>query len=127
MIVGTGTDLVDVRRFAAALRRTPGLADRLFTPVERGTESGGNRTDRSLAARFAAKEAAAKSLGVPAGTRFTDCAVHSASNGQPSLRVTGGLAVAAAEHGVTRWHVSLTHDSGLAFATVVAESCPDTG
>ncbi|MHA6805780.1 holo-ACP synthase [Salinifilum ghardaiensis] len=121
MIIGVGTDLVGVRRFAESLRRTPELVDRLFTAEERVTWEGRARSVRSLASRFAAKEAAAKALGVPGGTEFTDCAVHSASDGRPVLHVTGGLAAAAAHRSVNRWHVSLTHDAELASAVVIAE------
>ncbi|MHA6801283.1 holo-ACP synthase [Bounagaea algeriensis] len=121
MIIGVGTDLVEVRRFAASLRRTPELADRLFTADERVTWEGRARSARSLAARFAAKEAAAKALGVPAGVEFTDCAVRSTSDGRPTLHVTGGLAAAAAHRSVNRWHVSLTHEVELASAVVIAE------
>ena len=60
MIVGIGTDLVSISRFAAALRRTPALAERLITPAERAGPDGQPRSTASLAARFAAKEAAAK-------------------------------------------------------------------
>ncbi len=116
MIVGIGTDLVGVARFAASLRRTPALADRLFTPGELA----GPRPVRSLAARFAAKEAAAKALGVrDAG--FLDCEVVSEPDGRPGLRVTGSLAERARSSGVRQWHVSLTHDAELASAFVVAE------
>jgi holo-[acyl-carrier protein] synthase len=59
MIVGVGIDVVDIARFERALARTPGLADRLFTVGERGLPP------RSLAARFAAKETLAKTLGEP--------------------------------------------------------------
>src|SRR5204863_8503051 len=83
VIIGVGTDLVGVRRFAATLRRTPALAERLFTPAERVTGRGGPRSARSLAARFAAKEAAAKALGAPPGYRFTDCEVVAEPSRQP--------------------------------------------
>jgi len=60
MIIGVGIDVVPVERFAEALLRTPALAERLFTPDEQLTDSGGRRTAESLAARFAAKEALAR-------------------------------------------------------------------
>jgi len=69
VIVGIGVDVVDIARLQSALRRTPSLASRLFTDGERG------RGPASLAACFAAKEATAKALGVPAGyevARMTD-------------------------------------------------------
>lgn len=122
MIVGVGVDVVPVERFAASLRRTQGLAERLFTPAERVTASGDPRTPESLAARFAAKEAVAKALGVPASLQWHDCEVVSATDGRPDLRVRGTVAAAAAERGVQIWHLSLSHDGGIASAMVVAES-----
>ncbi|APU17599.1 MULTISPECIES: holo-ACP synthase [Actinoalloteichus] len=122
MIVGIGTDLVGVVRFEAVIARTPDLLDRVFCPEERITGSGGDRSARSLAARFAAKEAAAKALGAPAGCGFRDCEVVTAADGRPTLRITGVLAEHAARLGVLRWHVSLTHDADLAAAIVIAEA-----
>lgn len=116
MIVGLGIDVVDVARFARVLDRTPGVADRVFTVAERS----GRRVE-SLAARFAAKEALAKALGAPRHLRWHDAEVLTAEDGRPTLRVTGGVAEAAARLGVRRWHVSLTHDAGIATAIVIAE------
>ena len=89
MIVGVGIDVVPVARFAAALRRTPGLADRLFTAAEQVTDSGAPRSPESLAARFAAKEALAKALGAPGGMLWTDAEVRTDAAGRPSLVVVG--------------------------------------
>lgn len=122
MIVGLGTDLVAVPRFAEVLDRTPAMAARVFTADEWCTPTGARRTVRSLAARYAAKEAARKALGAPQGTRLSDCEVVSGPDGRPTLRVTGVLATVAAELGVTAWHVSLSHDADLASATVIAEA-----
>jgi holo-[acyl-carrier protein] synthase len=116
VIVGVGVDVVEVSRLAAALERTPLLRDRLFTPGEQEV-----RRIESLAARFAAKEAVAKVLGAP-GLRWVDAEVVSAPDGKPSLVVHGAVAHAAAAQGITRWHLSLSHDGGLATAFVVAES-----
>jgi holo-[acyl-carrier protein] synthase len=121
VIVGVGIDVVPVARFAAALERTPGLADRLFTPAERHTASGQARSAESLAARFAAKEALAKALGAGGGLHWTDAEVQTDEAGRPSLLVRGTVAARAAGLGVTRWHVSLSHDGGVAAATVIAE------
>lgn len=121
MIVGVGIDVVPVERFADALARTPTLADRLFTPGERRTESGGARSPESLAARFAAKEALAKALGAPGGMHWTDAEVVTDDAGRPHLVVTGTVATRAAVLGVRRWHLSLSHDGGIASATVIAE------
>jgi len=116
-----GLDVVGVPRFAKVLQRTPALLDRLFTDAERVTRSGAPRRTDSLAARFAAKEAAAKALGAPTGWHWHDCEVVTGPGGRPELRVTGVLAAAAAARGVVAWHVSLTHDGDLAAAVVLAQ------
>lgn len=121
MIVGIGLDVVEVDRFAAALARTPGLAARLFTGAELVLPDGGPRTVLSLAARFAAKEAAAKALGVPPGLHWHDAEVVVGARGRPALAVRGTVAAAAAAAGVTSWHLSLSHETGVAAAVVVAE------
>lgn len=122
MIVGVGIDVVPVERFAESLVRTPSLTDRLFTAAEQKTDSGGIRSAESLAARFAAKEALAKALGGGGGMLWTDAEVQVDAVGRPSLVVSGTVAQRAASLGVTRWHVSLSHDGGIASATVIAES-----
>lgn len=123
-IAGVGVDVVGVARFDQALRRTPGLADRLFTAAERQTPSGGARSAASLAARFAAKEAVAKALGVPRGMDWLDCTIEVSAGGQPAVRMTGTVAAAAAARGVTRFELSLTHDAGIAAAIVLALAGP---
>jgi holo-[acyl-carrier protein] synthase len=122
VIVGVGIDVVPVERFAESLRRTPSLAGRLFTAAEQVTESGSARTPESLAARFAAKEALAKSLGAGGGMLWTDAEVRVDGAGRPSLEVRGTVAARAASLGVVTFHVSLSHDGGIAAATVIAES-----
>lgn len=122
MIVSVGMDVVLVERFSAALARTPLLADRLFTGAERTTVSGNPRSPESLAARFAAKEAVAKALGAPAGLSWHDCEIVADSDGRPWLTVCGTVAAAATKAGIARWHLSLSHDGGIASAMVVAET-----
>ncbi len=122
MIVGVGVDVVDVARFSAVLRRTPRLAERLFTPRERTRPDGTPLDDTSLAVRFAAKEAVAKALGCPPGMAWHDCEVVSLDSGRPVLEMTWTVAAAAADLGAAAWHLSLTHDGGVAVAYVVAES-----
>jgi holo-[acyl-carrier protein] synthase len=115
VIIGVGIDVVDVERFGETLDRTPALRERLFTLTERHLGLA------SLAARFAAKEALAKSLGAPAGLRWLDATVVQDANGRPSLRVTGSVAARAEDLGVDSFHLSLSHDAGIASAVVVAE------
>ncbi|GHF57565.1 holo-[acyl-carrier-protein] synthase [Streptomyces mashuensis] len=121
MIVGVGIDVAEIERFEAALRRTPGMADRLFVQRELYLPSGDRRGIASLAARFAAKEALAKALGAPPGLLWTDAEVVTEPGGRPRLEVTGTVAARAEQLGVRSWHVSLSHDAGVASAVVVAE------
>jgi holo-[acyl-carrier protein] synthase len=116
MIAGVGIDVVEIARLERALARTQRLAGRLFTEAERDLPV------RSLAARFAAKEALAKALGGPRGLLWTDAEITVGAAGRPELKVYRTVADAAARLGVTRWHVSLSHDGGLATAIVVAEA-----
>ena len=115
MIIGVGIDVVDIARFQETLARTPALRERLFTQEERGLGIA------SLAARFAAKEALAKSLGAPAGLRWTDARVVTHDDGKPSLEIGGSIQAWANDLGVDRFHVSMSHDAGVASAVVIAE------
>ena len=121
VIIGVGIDVVPVDRFAESLTRTPGLRDRLFTAEEQLTPSGSARTDESLAARFAAKEALAKALGAPGSLRWHDAEVTVGEHGRPHLAVRGSVSGRAAKLGITSWHLSMSHDGGIASAVVVAE------
>ena len=75
----------------------------------------------SLAARFAAKEATAKALGAPKRLKWHDVEIARGDDGRPLLSVQGSVAAAAEKLGVKNWHLSLSHDAGLAVAMVVAE------
>ncbi|CAM5310494.1 holo-ACP synthase [Streptomyces narbonensis] len=121
MIIGVGIDVAEIDRFAASIERTPGLLKRLFVESELLLPSGERRGVASLAVRFAAKEALAKALGAPGGLLWTDAEVYVEGTGQPRLRVRGTVAARAAELGVKHWHVSLSHDAGVASAVVIAE------
>lgn len=127
MIVGIGVDVVSISRFDDALKRRPALAERLFTTAERAQSDGSPRSAPSLAARFAAKEAVAKALGAPPGLAWHDCEITSGADGRPGLAVSGTVAERAASLGVRRWHLSLSHDAGIALAQVIAEGGGDAG
>ncbi|ROQ37437.1 holo-[acyl-carrier protein] synthase [Frondihabitans sp. PhB188] len=120
-IVGIGVDVVDVGRFERSLERTPALRARLFTPTELVRE-GEPRRIESLAARFAAKEAFIKAVGGSTGISWHDMVVGADDQRAPSLLLSGGAAVLAVSRSVTRVHLSLSHDAGIATAFVVAES-----
>ena len=115
-IVGVGIDVVELERFDRAVERSPRFLERVFTPAER--EFGRH----SLAARWAAKEALAKALGAPAGLVWRDAEVLRDRSGQPRLEVSGTVAARARELGVATFHVSLSHDAGVASAIVIAET-----
>ncbi|KUJ70002.1 ACP synthase [Streptomyces albus subsp. albus] len=121
MIIGVGIDVAEIDRFADAMERTPSMADRLFVERELYLHTGERRGIASLAVRFAAKEALAKALGAPGGLRWTDAEVITEDTGRPRLSVRGTVAARAAELGVRHWHVSLSHDAGVASAVVIAE------
>ena len=118
---GIGVDAVDVERFRTSLERTPTMRHRLFTEVELAYIAPKADPVPSLAARFAAREAVMKAMGVGLGAfGFHDVWVERAESGEPSLVVTGAAAVLARERGITRWHLSLTHTAIVAIAYVVA-------
>lgn len=120
-VIGVGVDLVDIERFRRSLERTPSMRTRLFTAAELDYVARQADPVPSLAARFAAREAAMKALGVGLGAfGFHDVWVERAASGQPSLIVTGRAQELADEAGVATWHLSLTHSDLMAAAYVVA-------
>ena len=124
MILGTGIDIIEVERIEQALlRHGDRFLARLFTPGEIAySESSKTHRTRRLAARFAAKEATLKAFGLGLrDVKWTDIEVVHDALGKPSLRLTGRLAEIAAERGVARLHLSLSHCKEYAIAQVVAE------
>jgi holo-[acyl-carrier protein] synthase len=124
VIVGFGLDVVEIARVERLLAGPPERVERflarVFTPSERAyCEARRDRAGR-YAARFAAKEAALKALGVPAGLRFTDIEVARAE-GAPSLALGGTAEEAARRLGVRRILLTVTHDAGVAAAAVILE------
>ena len=120
-LVGIGIDAVDIDRFAAVLARRPAMAERLFSSGERAWAADLANPSPSLAARFAAKEAVMKALGVGVGAfAFHEVEVRRLSSGQPELALSGRAATLAAARGVGQWQVSLTHTHTVASAVVAA-------
>lgn len=120
MIVGIGVDLVDVARFERAASRTPRLLDRLFAESEQ-SPGGRELPLRSLAARFAAKEALIKAIGDSTGVRWHDIQIVSDELRNPSFLLKNRVAEVAIERGISTFHLSMSHDAGLAIAYVIAE------
>ena len=119
MILGLGSDIVDIRRIEAAIvRHGERFLDRVFTPVELAKAE--RRTERIRAAtfakRFAAKEAAAKALGtgISQGVNWLEIEVVREPGGRPTLSFHGRAADFAQRLGVTRSALSLTHSGSLA-------------
>jgi len=121
MIVGIGVDVVDLARFERALARTPALKSRLFADVELSTPDR-VLSLRSLAGRFAAKEALIKALGDSTGIQWHDMQVVSDGHGNPHFELRGAAASVASAVGASHLHLSMSHDAGVAIAYVVAES-----
>lgn len=114
-----GVDLIEVARIdAAILQHGDRFFQRIFTPQELIDAAG--RTP-SLAARFAAKEAAAKALGCGIGqVHWQDIEILRDQQGGPRLRLHGPAQQQAAALGLTTWAVSLSHTHEHAVALVVA-------
>jgi len=120
-VIGVGVDLVDIARFERAMGRTPRLRGRLFAADE--LVRGGKALPlRSLAGRFAAKEALIKALGQSWDIGWHDMRVVSDAHGNPAFSLEGHAAAAARDLGVANVHVTMTHDAGMAVAFVVVES-----
>lgn len=122
-VIGIGVDAVDVPRFRQTLSRTPSMRGRVFTDDELAPLAERADPVPSLAARFAAREAVMKAMGVGLGSfDFHDVWVVSLPTGQPVLQVSGRADALARERGIASWHLSLTHTEQLAIAYVVASA-----
>jgi len=120
-VIGVGVDAVDIDRFARSLARTPGMRTRLFTAQELADVAPRVDPVPALAARFAAREATMKALGLGLGAfGFHDVSVERQPSGRPRLVVTGRARELADEAGVQAWHLSLTHTATVAIAVVTA-------
>ncbi len=122
-VVGVGIDAVEIGRFRGVVARRPGLLERVFSARERALVAARADPVPSLAARFCAKEAAMKALGVGIGAvDFSELEVLRAPSGAPQLEASGRAAALAGSLGVGAFHVSLTHTDTLASAVVLAEA-----
>lgn len=134
MIIGIGSDLIDIRRIERTLERFGSrFTQRCFTEIER------NKSDRraaraaSYAKRFAAKEACSKALGtgLAQGVFWRDMGVVNLKSGKPTMQLTGGAAERLAsllpDGTIAAIHLTITDDFPLAQAFVIIEALPDTG
>ena len=119
-VIGVGIDLIEIERIAEALRRRPRFARRCFTEQEAAYCEAKAFPAQSFAARFAAKEAVGKALGIGM-TRWREVEVVR-GRGAPTVALHGRYAMRAEVLGVTRISISLTHSRGMAAAVAVAET-----
>lgn len=117
MPAGLGIDLLQIERLERVLARHPRLAERVFTESEREYADARARPARHLAARFAAKEAVIKALGLRGGFGLREIEVLSGE--PPAVRLSGRVARAASGRSV---QVSLTHSRDFAAAVAIAET-----
>lgn len=117
MSPGVGIDLLEIDRLERALSRRPRLAERLFTETEREYAAVRARPGRHLAARFAAKEAVVKALGLGGGFGLREIEVVAGE--PPTVRLSGRAAAAAGER---RIEISLTHSRDYAAAVAIAQT-----
>ena len=121
-VLGLGTDLVDVDRFRLALdRQGDRLVARLFSDAERDYAFRHRNPAPRLAARFGAKEAVMKALGVGLWKfALRDVEVVRLASGQPTIVLSNKAADLADARNVREWHLTLTHTDTMAAATAIA-------
>lgn len=132
MIIGIGSDLIDIRRVEKSLERFgERFTNRCFTDIERAKSDRRANRAASYAKRFAAKEACSKALGtgMAQGVFWRDLGVVNLPSGKPTMQLTGGAAVVlqsmlpAGHKAVV--HLTITDDYPLAQAFVIIEALPE--
>ncbi|HWJ76336.1 MAG TPA: holo-ACP synthase [Kaistia sp.] len=133
MIIGLGSDLIDIRRVEKSIARFGDrFIDRIFTETEKARSNRRKERAASYAKRFAAKEACAKALGtgLSHGVFWRDMGVVNLPTGQPTMHLTGGAADRLAHLVPTGHraiiHLTITDEYPLAQAFVIIEALPST-
>jgi len=131
MIIGIGSDIIDIRRIEKTIERHGDrFLDRIFTDTERLKSDHRAARAASYAKRFAAKEACAKALGtgLNQGVFWRDMGVVNLPSGQPTMKLTGGAAERLKnllpENHVAQIHLTITDDFPLAQAFVLISAIP---
>lgn len=125
MIVGIGTDLVEIARIATLMtKRNEVFAKRILAQQELERFKQHGQPEKFLAKRWAAKEAISKALGTgfTQGVCFTDMIIGHTDQGQPLIELTGKTAEIAQQLGIESWSISISDEAHYAVAFVVAES-----
>jgi holo-[acyl-carrier protein] synthase len=121
MIVGMGIDVCSIERMRRALERH---GDRFFSRICSDAERkdlSGRDVATALAGRFAVKEAFAKALDGARGVGWHEVEVRREPSGRPTLTLHGNATAMVEKFGANKWHVSITHDAGVAVAVVILE------
>ncbi len=133
MIIGIGSDLIDIRRVEQTLERFgERFTNRCFTEIEKAKSDRRKERAASYAKRFAAKEACSKALGtgLAQGVFWKDMGVVNLPGGKPTMALTGGAAkrleAMMPENHVPAIHLTITDDFPLAQAFVIIEALPQT-
>lgn len=124
MVLGLGTDLIEIDRIEQSIRRFgDAFLQRIFTPGEIAYCDRKKNAAESFAARFAAKEAGAKALGtgISRGVGWREFEVRRAPGERPELYISGRAQEIARTLGVRRFSLSLSHSRSISIAVVVAE------
>jgi holo-[acyl-carrier protein] synthase len=131
MIIGLGSDLIDIRRIEKTLERHGArFIDRIFTDTEKRKSEGRKQRAASYAKRFAAKEACSKALGtgLSQGVYWKDMGVANLPSGKPTMVLTGGAKTRLEQMVPTgnraNIHLTITDDFPLAQAFVIIEAVP---
>ncbi len=124
MVIGLGTDLIEIERIERSVARFgERFLERVFTPGEIAYCHAKKGSAESFAARFAAKEAGAKALGtgISRGVGWKDFEVRRLPGQRPELHLSGRALQIAEALGIRRLSLSLTHSRAMSMAVVVAE------
>ncbi|MCB5257099.1 MAG: holo-ACP synthase [Candidatus Cloacimonadaceae bacterium] len=123
MIVGIGTDIVEISRIDRLLEKNPRFVDKVYSPAEIDYCSTKASPAQSYAARFAAKEALMKALGTgwDQDVSWQDIEIVNDTKGKPAIRLCGKAKELAVHKGIMAIHLSLSHEKHYAVASVIAE------
>lgn len=124
MIQGIGTDILQLERARAALKRTPGLAKRVLTATELQFYEKTTEPERFFAKRFAAKEAVVKALGsgIGHGVSWQHIEITNNALGKPEIMLSAGAQQHAHRQGIVKVHISYSDEQDYVVAFAVAES-----
>ena len=128
MIVGIGTDIIEISRIKEAVERNPKFMDKLFTKNEQQYLISRNMRPEYIAGRFAAKEAVVKALGTGfTGFDFKDVEIDRTASGKPIVVLKGKAKQTAQKYGEYKFHLSISHgtDNAIAYAILEVDKFED--